>query len=148
VATPLVLAVRVEGRGVVYRGLVVTQEATGAEAIAQALRDAPDEAARAQVGRAAGRAVGVLHAAGIRHADLNLTNLLLQRSAGGLEAVVLDLDRARVARAPLSRGARRRALRRLARSYRKLLAPGTRDAVVLDAFRVAYEEASGSSCAC
>lgn len=116
VAAAEVLAARVEGR-LVYRGALVTAEVPAATTLLEALRDAPDAAARAALAAAAGRVVGGLHAAGVFHADLNLTNILVWARG---EAALLDFDRARLGRAPLRRGARRRNLRRLARSLAKL----------------------------
>lgn len=82
-------------------------------------------------------AVRLLHERGIDHADLNLANLLVRhrQDGAGVEAFVLDLDRARVGpNAPLPPGRRRAALRRLARSCAKItgspapLGPGTEGA--------------------
>lgn len=103
-----------------------------------------DLAARARRGaltrddlRAALVAVRLLHERGIDHADLNLGNLLVRNGpdGAGVEAFVLDLDRARLGpTAPLSPARRRAALRRLARSCAKItgspapLGPGTESA--------------------
>ncbi len=85
-----------------------------------------------------------LHAAGIAHADLNLTNVVV----GGGAATVLDLDRARLVSGRLSAFARRRSLRRLARSARKLDPAGTVvDADVVRAFRDGYADEHGRPCA-
>lgn len=62
--------------------------------------------------------VRTMHDAGIDHVDLNLGNLLLRRP--GPEVVVIDLDGARLYDGPVGFRARRRALRRLERSYRKV----------------------------
>ena len=111
-----VLAARVEGR-LAYRGVLVTAEVPAATTLVEALRHAPDAGARAALAAAAGRAVGALHDAGVFHADLNLTNVLIH---AGAEALLLDFDRARLYRPPLGDTARRRNLRRLARSLAKL----------------------------
>lgn len=50
-----------------------------------------------QAARAAGHAVRRFHDAGGRHADLHVKNLLLREALEGVEAFVIDLDRARIA---------------------------------------------------
>ncbi len=148
VAAPEVLAARVEGR-FVYRGVLVTAELPDARTLVDALATAPDAAARQAMAASAARAVGVMHRAGVFHADLNMTNLLTRSTAGGVEVAVLDFDRARVGRAPLGARACARNLRRLARSLRKL-DPAGRLAGPADvaAFRQAYAVALGAPCAC
>jgi 3-deoxy-D-manno-octulosonic acid kinase len=138
-----VLAACVDGWGV-YRSAVVTAEVPEARTAIAALRGAGSAAARAGVAAAAGTAVGRLHAAGVAHADLNLTNVLLGRDA---VAVVVDLDRARIARVALSAGARRRGLARLARSARKLDPDGALvGADVARAFHAAYAAVAEPAC--
>jgi 3-deoxy-D-manno-octulosonic acid kinase len=153
VAAAEVLAARVEGR-MAYRGALVTAEVPGAT-LAEALRQAADGAARCTLAAAAGRAVATLHAAGVFHADLNLTNILVQDLAGGVRVALLDFDRARLRSSPLGRSARRRNLRRLARSLRRLDPSGTLvDVEARRAFAAAYaaDEVMGSrldpSCVC
>ncbi len=124
VAAAEVLAARVEG-GLVYRGALVTAEVPAATTLVEALRCAPDAEARRALAVSAGRAIAVLHDAGVFHADLNLTNIVVSSGPGGTEIALLDFDQARVGRAPLGRAARRRNLRRLARSLAKLDPGGT-----------------------
>jgi 3-deoxy-D-manno-octulosonic acid kinase len=119
VAAAEVLAARVEG-GFAYRGALVTAEVADATTLIDALRHAPDGAARGALAGLAGRAVGVLHEAGVFHADLNLTNMLVQRTGETTRVVFLDFDRAWLSTRPLGTPARRRNLRRLARSVAKL----------------------------
>ncbi|HLK10452.1 MAG TPA: lipopolysaccharide kinase InaA family protein [Candidatus Binatia bacterium] len=146
VAAPEVLAARIEGR-FAYRGTLVTAEVPGAVPLIEALRAAPDAATRRRLGTLAGRAVAVLHAAGVLHADLNLTNILVAADAGG--ATVIDLDRGRVVPAPLRGRAQRRNLRRLARSARALDAAGaTVDAAARLGFQEGYASVTGRPCAC
>jgi 3-deoxy-D-manno-octulosonic acid kinase len=135
VAAAEVLAARVEGR-LVYRGALLTAEVPAAVTLVDALRRAPDDNARRALAASAGRAVAALHGAGVFHADLNLTNVLV----GPAGAVTLvDFDRARLGRGALSGRARRRNLRRLARSLAKLDPEGTlAGADVRRAFRDAY----------
>jgi 3-deoxy-D-manno-octulosonic acid kinase len=139
-----VLAVRVDGT-IVYRGAVVTAEVADAVTLVDALRAAPDASARRAVIESAGRVVGDMHRAGLRHADLNMTNLL----ARGVELTVVDLDQARLSRPPLGRWARRRTLRRLARSWRKLDPSGALAGPDdVGAFRRSYAARLGAPCAC
>lgn len=112
---PEVLAACVHGWGV-YRSAVVTDEIPGVTTAIEALHAVAAGSPRLAIARAAGIAVARLHAAGVVHVDLNLTNVLV----GGAGAFVVDLDRARVRVEALGRWERRRSLRRLARSARKL----------------------------
>jgi 3-deoxy-D-manno-octulosonic acid kinase len=146
VAAPEVLAARVEGR-LAYRGAIVTAEVTGTVTMLEALRQAADGARRQALASGAGHVVAAMHRAGVSHADLNLTNLLTP-ARGAVEVTVLDFDRARLASGPLGPRARRRNLRRLARSLRKL-DPGGRLAAAEDvaAFHAAYSAGPEAPCA-
>lgn len=148
VAAAEVLAVRVDG-GLVHRGVLVTAEVPAASTLFDALRAAPDAASRRAVAGAAGRAVAGLHAAGVFHADLNLTNILVRGGPGAPYATLVDFDRARLRGVPLGRRARRRNLRRLARSVAKL-DPGRTVAGVEEtrAFVAAYAAGEEGACAC
>jgi 3-deoxy-D-manno-octulosonic acid kinase len=140
---PTVIAACVHGWGV-YRSAVVTAEIPGVTTAIAALHGATGSAARQEIAHAAGAAVARLHAAGVAHADLNLTNVVV----GGGAATVIDLDRARLAPGRLSARARRRSLRRLARSARKLDPGGTLvDTDVIRAFREGYGDETGRPCA-
>jgi 3-deoxy-D-manno-octulosonic acid kinase len=144
VAAAEVLAARVEGR-LAYRGALVTAEVPAAATLLEALRRAPDAEARRALAEAAGRAVGALHAAGVFHADLNLNNILVRPEAGADAATLLDFDRARLGRPPLGARARRRNLRRLARSLAKLDPEGALAAAgEAAAFARAYAMALGA----
>jgi 3-deoxy-D-manno-octulosonic acid kinase len=68
--------------------------------------------------RAAGAAIRRFHDAGGQHADLQIKNLLVRTSGGGIEVLVIDLDRAR-AGPPPSPARRMRELARLVRSLHK-----------------------------
>jgi tRNA A-37 threonylcarbamoyl transferase component Bud32 len=87
-----------------------------------------DAATRRYAASAAGSAVRALHDAGGRHADLHIGNLLFRGRGARIEALIVDLDRARVA-APPGAAERMAELMRLHRSLvkRGLLAEvGTR----------------------
>jgi 3-deoxy-D-manno-octulosonic acid kinase len=147
VAAVEVLAARVEGR-IAYRGALVTAEVPAAATLVEALRAAPDVAARQALAAATGRAVASLHAAGVFHADLNLTNLLVRPGSDGPSIVLLDFDRARLLAAPLPARVRRRNLRRLARSLAKLdPTGGLAGTAEREAFRHAYEMNGHVRCA-
>jgi 3-deoxy-D-manno-octulosonic acid kinase len=147
VAAAEVLAARVEG-GVVYRGVLVTAEVPAAATLAQALRAAPDPGARCTLAAAAGEAIGALHAAGVFHADLNLTNILVHGREPAIALV--DFDRARLAPPPLAAGASRRNLRRLARSLAKHGLDGLAGPEERRAFRRGYlrRRPLEDACAC
>jgi 3-deoxy-D-manno-octulosonic acid kinase len=146
VAAPEVLGARVEG-GLVYRGALVTAEVPNAHTLFDALRAAPGAGERAALAARAGRAVARLHDAGVYHADLNLTNLLVGPD-GADDVVVVDFDRARVHDGPLGARARRRNLARLARSLAKLDPAGELGGPELRrAFGAAYGGGAGAACA-
>lgn len=149
VAAAEVLAARVEG-GLAYRGALVTAEVAPAATLAEALRAAPDAAARCALATSAGEAIGTLHAAGVFHADLNLHNILVHSGDAGRGIALLDFDRARIGRAPLAARARRRNLRRLARSVAKLGLAALTGPAERRAFRAGYERRQPlePSCAC
>jgi tRNA A-37 threonylcarbamoyl transferase component Bud32 len=94
--------------------------------------------------RAAGALVGDAHRCGLDHADLNIGNVFVQPLADGQwGASLLDLDRASFAEPD---GARATAnLERFQRSLEKVRRAGrvTWSSVELDAFRQAYDDASG-----
>lgn len=87
---------------------------------------------------ASGRAVRAMHDAGFLHADLNLANLVLERTPIGSRAYIVDLDRGTF-EGSLTAAQRCSNLDRLLRSWEKWrpggLLPGPRDAV---AFLQAY----------
>jgi 3-deoxy-D-manno-octulosonic acid kinase len=78
----------------------------------------PEEAVR--VLEAVGTQIGMMHAGGVAHPDLNLRNVLVASGDGRDEVYLLDFDRGRVFPGPVSLARRRSDLLRLARSARKL----------------------------
>ena len=146
VRTPAILGVRVTGWGI-YRGAVVTEEASDTMTLADALTELTATEARVRVARAAGDAVARLHGAGVEHADLNLGNILVSRRLVDAPALIIDLDGASVGRIPLPARARRRNLRRLERSWRRLGDSGVAEDVCAG-FRAGYEAVDGLPCAC
>jgi tRNA A-37 threonylcarbamoyl transferase component Bud32 len=145
VPTPAVLAVRVRGWGL-YRGIVVTEEIAAATTLADALAAAPTEAHRRMLAHEAGEAIGLLHAAGVDHADLNLGNVLVSPTPDGA-AQIVDLDKARLTDGPLGLAARRRNLARLHQSWRRVMKGAPLSGDVREAFRAGYEATGGARCA-
>jgi 3-deoxy-D-manno-octulosonic acid kinase len=122
--TPRIAALcAVEGPRGLYRAWLAAEQ----------IDDAADLAARARGGGAPSRAewaavtatVRTMHDAGIEHRDLNLGNLLMRGAGATAEVFVVDLDAARLAEGPLPFVLRRRALRRLERSWVKERGPAT-----------------------
>ena len=64
------------------------------------LTGTPDPARVARAASAAGAALRRFHDAGGRHRELHAGNLLLREDAAGVEALLVDLDRARCGRPP------------------------------------------------
>jgi tRNA A-37 threonylcarbamoyl transferase component Bud32 len=144
VAAAEVLAARVEG-WLAYRGALVTAEVPGAVPLIEALRTAPDAAARWRLGALAGAVVATLHVAGVVHPDLNLTNILVALDG----AAVVDFDRGRIVPGRVSPRARRRSLRRLLRSARALDPAGQAvDRTARAGFGEGYARAAGRPCGC
>ncbi len=147
VPTVDVLGARVEGR-LVYHGALVTAELPSATTLIEALRRA-DPAARRVLAASAGRAIATLHEAGVSHADLNMTNILVTPGPEGARIALLDFDQARLRDGALPTGARRRNLARLARSLKKLDADGTLlGAEERRVFRSAYASAGSGEVPC
>jgi 3-deoxy-D-manno-octulosonic acid kinase len=114
---PEPIAAVVERRwGFGYHGALVMSEISGGVPLLEFLR------ARPEVDIAPALATGLrrLHDAGLRHPDLNLGNVLALDAEGGPSVAFVDLDRARLTDGPLDPRARKRSLRRLRRSARKL----------------------------
>jgi hypothetical protein len=103
-----------------YRGVLVTREAVGFLNLWEWLRSRPAGEERQKTITAVARIILCMHEAGIAHADLNLTNILVQASSDSPLALLIDFDRARVSPRPLAHGQRECNLRRLRRSLNKL----------------------------
>ncbi|MCP3982583.1 MAG: hypothetical protein GY716_25105 [bacterium] len=117
VRTPAAAALfLVPGPPGLWRAWLAVEELAGAADLASMLRandpPTPDDLALVM------REVRRMHDAGIEHRDLNLGNLMLRRVPP--EAHVIDLDRAAAHDRSLPLEPRRRALRRLERSYAKI----------------------------
>ena len=140
---PEVVAACVHGWGA-YRSAIVTRELPDVAPVPAALEAVPPGDARGAVADAAGVAVGRLHGAGVVHADLNLSNIVVGRG----DAAIVDLDRARLRPGTLGARLRTRSLRRLLRSLAKLDPAGTIvDADVRRRFHDAYARTLERACA-
>ncbi len=117
-----VVAERTRGGCIVAVGTGFEEEAVDAVRFLDAL---PSRTALLLAAAAAGRAVRRFHDAGGVHADLHVKNLLLRESGGTIEALVIDLDRARVQRVVPPR----KRLAELMRLYRSLRKRGLLDRV-------------------
>jgi hypothetical protein len=96
VRTPAVVMYGVDSRlGFLRRADVMTHEVPDSRDLGAYLMPEVAPAERAAAWEAARVLVRSLNAAGARHHDLNVKNILLspRRAAGGLEAWVLDVDR-------------------------------------------------------
>ncbi len=110
---------------VLYRGFFISREAEGFHNLWEWLRMQPTSSIRVATLTAVARAIATMHDAGIAHADLNLTNILVQPSSSSPHVLLLDFDRAQVLPNPVPRSQREQTLRRLQRSFQKLNLNGT-----------------------
>ena len=110
---PQPVAARVTRHGLTYSGELVTRRLEGAEPLGERWRA---DRATDEDWLAAGRCVRRFHDAGVRHADLNANNIMVDGQGG---VWLLDLDRGSL---PGPGPWQRRVLERLARSLRKLAA--------------------------
>lgn len=120
------------------RGELVTEcipDSADLLSMLQGARASSGEAA--EIIRPAGRLIARAHQAGLYHADLNLKNILIRKSASGTEAYLLDLDRS-FFRPQLSRPEKARNLLRLYRSYLKMAFPERADPRPALRFLLAY----------
>jgi hypothetical protein len=103
----------------VYRGALITKAITGMT-FWEFMQTDDDPRVLAHVVRMARYAIDIMHEHGIQHDDLNLQNLFVSTAGDGLSVVILDFDKSRLYSDALSPSLRRRSLKRLERSVRKL----------------------------
>jgi tRNA A-37 threonylcarbamoyl transferase component Bud32 len=117
-SVPAVLACAVEDVGPFYRGWIVTEAVEPARPLIDVLAVITSPADRAMILDGVREAVERLHDIGIYHVDLTGHNVLIRDDRSPM---ILDFDRARVARASLQKQAAR-GFARLRRSLVKLAA--------------------------
>lgn len=103
-----------------YCGVFITREAEGYRHLWEWLQMGKRGTEREVALITVAHVIAQLHQAGIAHADLNLTNILLNTTQEAATGLLIDFDRARVFPGPLSSSRRNRNLRRLFRSLSKL----------------------------
>ncbi len=84
------------GRGLFWRAAVATLHEENAVDGVAFLAGAPQPERLLRACAAAGSAVRVLHDAGGRHRDLHVKNVLVRETGSETQALLIDLDRARV----------------------------------------------------
>ncbi len=102
-----------------YRGAFLTRALAGMT-LWEFLRTDDDPYVRAHVMEQVRHAIDTMHRLGLFHGDLNLHNLFVTKSRDSFAIAILDLDKARLFRRPVSAALRARNLGRLRRSARKL----------------------------
>ena len=119
VRTPAVLMYGVERvHGIFRRADVVTLEISSGRDMSTYMQPSEDAGARERAWSATRALVRALNAAGARHHDLNVKNILIAPGKVGLEAWVLDVDRVEFSR-PDDSSVREGNVARLLRSARK-----------------------------
>lgn len=136
IATPRVVAGAWYAAGAFYRADLVTDYVPDSTDLAAVLFGGSDPDRRRDALHATGSLIARMAAIGLRHPDLNARNVLLTEAGSRLEAVLVDLDRARAPETPrpISAGPM---LDRLLRSLAKIgrSRPGGPNAAELDALR-------------
>ena len=100
-----------------YRGLLVTREATGFDNLWDWLQTAPAADLRRATLSVVAQAIATMHQAGIAHADLNPTNILVYPDSDPPQALIIDFDRARLFSGPVPSHLRESNLRRFQRFF-------------------------------
>ncbi len=120
VPTVEVLGARVEWTmGVLYRGWLVTREASGFHTLWEWLQTEESSDLRQQMLTAVAQAVALMHKAGVAHADLNPTNILVNPAGDSPQVLLLDFDRARLFSQLVPAALREANLRRFRRFFEK-----------------------------
>ncbi len=102
-----------------YRGAVITKTIPGMT-MWEFVKVETDPRSLSHVLRMARYSVDTMHEHGLMHDDLNLHNLYVSMAGDGFSVVLLDFDKAKLGSRPLSSFQRKRNLKRLAHSIRKL----------------------------
>ncbi len=120
VPTVEVLGARVEwALAGFYRGLLVTREATGFQDLWSWLQTNESVDLRRQLLTVVAQVIAHMHNAGIAHADLNPTNILVCTDSESPQTLLLDFDRARLFSDPVPPHIGESNLRRFQRFFDK-----------------------------
>lgn len=103
-----------------YRGVLISRKATGFSNLWEWLQARPASALRRSTLETVAQTIARLQTAGIFHADLNLTNMLVRITEATTEILVIDFDKGQIFPTPLPTHYYRHMLRRFQRSLRKL----------------------------
>jgi hypothetical protein len=107
--------------GPIYRGWLVTRELRDASDLWAALQgDLARRCGLRAILKAAAETVRAMHREGVYHADFNLKNVLVRFDGSGVEAYMIDFDKARLFLGKLPSELASKNLQRLLRSARKL----------------------------
>lgn len=102
-----------------YRGAVITKAIPGMTML-EFVKVETDPRSLSHVVRMTRYAIDTMHEHGLIHDDLNLNNLYVSMAGDGFTVVLLDFDKARLLSHAVSPSQRKRNLKRLAQSIRKL----------------------------
>jgi tRNA A-37 threonylcarbamoyl transferase component Bud32 len=103
----------------VYKGAVITKAIPGMT-LWEFVKFETDPRSFSHVVRMARYSIDTMHQQGLFHDDLNLNNLYVSMAGDGFTVVILDFDKAKLSSREVSRLQRKRNLKRLANSIRKL----------------------------
>lgn len=121
IPTVEVLAASVEQNTLgLYRGVLITRQAEGFLNLWEWLQSKPSDSQRTAVFAVVVHTIAQLSQAGIQHADLNLTNILIHTDTTMPSVKIIDFDRACLLPNPLTRQQEQTIRQRLCRSLHKL----------------------------
>jgi Lipopolysaccharide kinase (Kdo/WaaP) family len=103
----------------IYRGAVITKAIPGMT-MWEFVKVETDPRSLGHVVRMARYSIDTMHEQGLLHDDLNLHNLYVSMAGDGFTVVILDFDKAKLSSREVPRLQRKRNLKRLAESIRKL----------------------------
>jgi hypothetical protein len=103
----------------IYRGAVLTKAIPGMTML-EFIKVETDPRSLSHVVRMARYAIDTMHEHGLVHDDLNLHNLYVSMAGDGFSVVLLDFDKAKLLSRAVPPSQRKRSLKRLAQSIRKL----------------------------
>lgn len=102
-----------------YRGAVITKAIPGMTMV-EFIKVETDPRSLSHVVRMARYSIDTMHEHGLIHDDLNLDNLYVSMAGDGMTVVLLDFDKSKLLSKAVSNSQRKRNLKRLAHSIRKI----------------------------